>query len=508
MRKLSRRKLWPNLGLQVEQVAGDGSCLFHSFCRVAGALAWDVGGSQQLRKSATRHPEQYIEFGWHDFQRGFKEPTTWAGHEAVLAFADITGFGVHVCEPIQGPALRKTTVVPTEHAEAGIEKHMLLRTYMRVGSMQTCYLELTNPMQGEEIVHLPVIHRGEYHYDAVVPLKRSKEKKRKASMNDPLADKDEQQDQKSKSRRQRIKGTMPAGGPKYKKVCEEEDLREGDLDDYRRWTTQSMVDGGKHSRILSPHTVEKHLRAYRSLVGFLSEGLVENHYDAVVPLKKSKNKRKRQQKEALEQEPVKKGKERKAKEASMDDPSRIALHKAHLEPDGAKYIVTLEVVYALSKAFVLPRLGGRRAIKSLNYLDAIGSIQKTALQKLKLGSSKLSGRGMVVKAGGDEEGPSAKTFVTTKGDLLMEDLRSRLKSFREKLSKMEKQLAKHGRAQTATVKDLRLKVAKAKMSLLATMLLLWHTGRTKEIRTAVVNKEGFTGFDVFFRPHPKPLIFL
>ena len=151
----------------------------------------------------------------------------------------------------------------------------------------------------------------------------------------------------------------------------------------------------------------------------------------------------------------------------------------------------MKTVYALAKAFVVPSLGGPRAVDALNYMDAIGSIQKTALQKLKLGSSKISGRGMVVRASGDaEEGPSAKTFITIKGGLLMEDLRSRLKSHKEKVAKLEKQLSKHGRAQTAAVKKLRLKVAKEKMAQLASMLLLWQTGRTKEIRTAVVNKEG------------------
>ena len=133
----------------------------------------------------------------------------------------------------------------------------------------------------------------------------------------------------------------------------------------------------------------------------------------------------------------------------------------------------METVFALAKAFAAPSLGGPRAVEAFNYMDAIASIQKTALQKLKLGSSKTSGRGMVVRASGDgEEGPAAKTFITTKGTLLMEDLRSRLKSYKDKVAKMEKLLSKHGRAQTAAVKKLRLKVAKTKMAQLASMLLL------------------------------------
>lgn len=101
-------------------------------------------------------------------------------------------------------------------------------------------------------------------------------------------------------------------------------------------------------------------------------------------------------------------------------------------PSSPNYVGTLvKTVYALAKAFVVPSLGGPRSVETLNYMDNVASVQKTALQKLKLGSSKLSGRGMVVKAsGGDEEGPSAKTFITTKDALLMEvaaqDLQSQI----------------------------------------------------------------------------------
>ena len=116
------------LGFQVARVPGDGSCLFHSLARSAGAIGWDVGDAQEMRKAVRKHiknnPEQFIEFvldqSWVEFLRDFKKPTTWAGHEAVLAFSDITGFGVCVYEAVEGPSLRKTTVLPTEHPEVGL----------------------------------------------------------------------------------------------------------------------------------------------------------------------------------------------------------------------------------------------------------------------------------------------------------------------------------------------------------------------------------------------------
>ena len=78
-----------------------------------------------MRHYIRGHPEQFIEFvvgqSWEEFLSDFKKPSTWVGHEAVLAFSDITGFGFHVYEVIEeGPALRKTTVTPTEHAEVGL----------------------------------------------------------------------------------------------------------------------------------------------------------------------------------------------------------------------------------------------------------------------------------------------------------------------------------------------------------------------------------------------------
>ena len=98
----------------------------------------------------------------------------------------------------------------------------------------------------------------------------------------------------------------------------------------------------------------------------------------------------------------------------------------------------VKTVCALSKAFLVPWLGGLRA---------------------------------------------ASVFITSKIALLMED---RLKAYKEKLAKLEKQLAKHGTAQGLTVKKLRLKVAKAKMAQLASMPLLWQTICAKELRTPVV----------------------
>ncbi|CAE7729941.1 unnamed protein product, partial [Symbiodinium pilosum] len=46
----------------------------------------------------------------------------------------------------------------------------------------------------------------------------------------------------------------------------EENRRPGAL---KTWTTKSMVDGGKHDRILAPTTVQKHVHGYRSLCYFL-----------------------------------------------------------------------------------------------------------------------------------------------------------------------------------------------------------------------------------------------
>ena len=135
------------------------------------------------------------------------------------------------------------------------------------------------------------------------------------------------------------------------------------------------------------------------------------------------------------------------------------------DPYSTSYIGTLvKVVYALSKAFVLPGLGGPRSVASGNYLGGISSIQKTALQKLKIATTKLSGRGMVVRPAAGDDGPQARTFVTKKGDLLMEDLRSRLKSFKLKLAKLETRLAQRGRSQNLATQKLRLQIAQHKQA--------------------------------------------
>ena len=69
--------------------------------------------------------------------------------------------------------------------------------------------------------------------------------------------------------RERIQGHMPTGALKHKKVLDDCSFRDGDLDLYKTWTTKSVVDGGKHHRILAPSTCQKHLHGYRSLCYFL-----------------------------------------------------------------------------------------------------------------------------------------------------------------------------------------------------------------------------------------------
>ena len=87
-------------------------------------------------------------------------------------------------------------MVPTEHAEARIERNMLFRTYIPLGSMQTCYLELTNPIQ--EIVYPPGDPLGRISLRRSRALQKSKNK-RKRQQKEALVQEPEKKDKKRKT---------------------------------------------------------------------------------------------------------------------------------------------------------------------------------------------------------------------------------------------------------------------------------------------------------------------
>ena len=108
------------LGFHIEPAPKDGNCQFHVLSQCAQAQGWDLGTAEEARKVACYYLKQNAEKFQHfvagdfaDYVRGMRKSGTYGDHLTLQAFAEQTGFWIHIYQ-LEGPKapfhLRKTTL--------------------------------------------------------------------------------------------------------------------------------------------------------------------------------------------------------------------------------------------------------------------------------------------------------------------------------------------------------------------------------------------------------------